>query len=284
MYMASWRSDIHILPGQLTTQIGGLAMRQAIKFDAIKRNRTLNQRSMSGAVIAEGAAAAVMLTVLGVGLLLLILNTVILGDASYKLTVVASGAARNIDAAKFWLGMKRDDYDPAKAQSNARALADSMLDAVGLPRTTDFKVTETQSNIGGTKTTISVVRLTVGGLKTAGGFFPPFVQLSGSGVSCDNAVPPYGVGLLFLVEPTDDRNNQAIFFPIYAAVRHASRPGGDVNPIMGFSPNRSPFLHLGEFTGPHPIASHLILRQAGDRGYPDGNFRINGPDGSPNQW
>lgn len=140
----------------------------------VSRNKTAI-RSDRGQAIAEGAVIGIFMTILSTLLLLLLLNTAILGGYDYKLRIVATEAARNIDSSRFWLGMPRDDYNEVSAKGNARVLADSLLDALGLPHTTTFEITTTDASVGGRIVPITRVDMSVNGLKTVGGFFPPFV-------------------------------------------------------------------------------------------------------------
>lgn len=158
-----------------------------------------------------------------VGCLLLFINTVILSDYHLKLQIAATEAAKIIDGQKYWLGAVRSDYNRVDAEKNAREVADLILEKLGLPDTSSFsvdypsKATNTAlGNIQLTRVTLAVNRL-----KTVGGLFAPFIELKGSGISSDGAMPPFAIGTLTFGDWSDLRTVPPCYrtftFPIYAA-------------------------------------------------------------------
>lgn len=210
----------------------------------------MSKRNGRGAAIAEGAAISVLVTMLAVALLLLLLNTAIVGGYSYKLLVVANETAKQINASKYWLGMPRDDFNQEEAEANGREFANALLGTFLLPNASSFSVTENRVRFGGIETPVTRVELTVLGLKTVGGVFGP-IGLTATGISSENSVPPYATAVFTLhdtiVDPLTsrpvaaDRRGRAVEVPAYAAFNHNN---------SFYSPNGSGLATRKPFTGP----------------------------------
>lgn len=242
-------------------------------------NTRKRERGQLGGVLVEGVVSLWMIVMAGVLLVMLILNVGMMILNSEKINTVACEAAKNIDAQKFWLGMPRDDYKADEATDNARELADRMLDNFGLPKTTDFKVVETETRIGGRLVSLIKVELQVSGLRTVGGFFPPFVKLSGSGMTCPNAVPPYATMVMTIVDPkTNGANNQAVVFPVYGALKHSF--------ASGYSDNTSPYAHAKGYKGATTVLFHGVTAWQNDPGYPANpqGYQIGRQGGASYKW
>ncbi len=190
---------------------------------------TRNDRRPSGQALAEGTAALVLLTAIGVGMLLLILNTTIMGSYYEKLHIIANESAKYMVTDQYWLGMERRDYDPAKSAANARAVADGMLNAVGLGKTlageAGFKVTPGTVTVGAGAEArtynISRVDIGVGGLMLAGGMFPTGITLRASGIASNASESKANlVGSIYFYNPGNPADSAAFYMPLYGIVKN----------------------------------------------------------------
>lgn len=167
-------------------------------------NRPLSRaarRRNRGQGLVEGACGMILLCAVGIPLLILLLNIGTYMTWTVKLNYIAGEAARYIDSNKYWLGMKREDYNRDKAIESASNLANAMLKAVGLPEMNpqDIEVNEVPVEItpvgSNTPVTVSVTQVIISphGL-TLGltSLLPPGFRVHGVGISADasNAISP----------------------------------------------------------------------------------------------
>lgn len=222
--------------------------------------RDPRHRTPAGQALAEGTAALVLLTCLGVGMLLLILNTTIMGSYYEKLHIIANESAKYMVTDQYWLGMERRDYDPTKSAANARAVADGMLNAVGLGKTlageAGFKVTPGTVTVGqgGDAKTYNIARVDigVGGLMLAGGMFPTGITLRASGIASNASESKANlVGSIYFYNPGNPADGAAYYMPLYGIVKNNEVNGqnSEANdnmqlpgiPRMGNVPNSNGF-------------------------------------------
>ncbi len=159
------------------------------------------RRRTRGQGLVEGACGMVLLCAVGIPILILLLNIGSYMTWTVKLNYIAGEAARYIDANKYWLGMKREDYNRDKAIDGAANIANAMLKCTGLPQISsqDMEINEVPVEIypaGSnapfhvtvTQVVISPPNLTLG----LNSLLPRGFRVHGVGISSDasNAIAP----------------------------------------------------------------------------------------------
>lgn len=210
--------------------------------------KTIQIRSQRGQAAIEGTAIIFVMTMLVVGVLLLLVNTSLMGSYNYRLNAIASDGARQFTAGMWFLGMKRPNFDlngsVAAAHGASKRLSEGAIGDVKVLITEEIKAMgwakATVSNlkiepktelVAGHEVTIVQVDFDVNNLEVlAGGLFPSTVTLHASGISSDAqyAVDRHGMALLHTVYP-DPLNPQvmierAIRVPIYNATIGQNTP------------------------------------------------------------
>ncbi len=135
----------------------------------IRVKRSLKRRS-SGQALVEGSAFLCILLMIFTSCLMMFLNLAVIVLAQQKSQVAATQAAQYIMGQRFWLGAIRTDYDATTTSAKARAVADSVLRAVGLPASSSFSATDVPAVNG---TTVTVVTLGVSGIPLLNGMQLP---------------------------------------------------------------------------------------------------------------
>ena len=136
-------------------------------------------RRQSGQALAEGAAFLVILMMVIVGSLTLFVNVNIVMSEQQKIQVAATQAAQYIIGKRYWLGATRTDYNADATAETARAVADGVLDALGLPLSSSFSATDLPAQNGVIVTTVT---LSVSGLPLLNGARLP-IPLAASSAS-----------------------------------------------------------------------------------------------------
>lgn len=152
------------------------------------RTARYGKRQQVGQAMAEGAAFMVVFSMVAVLVIILFINLGLYFFYAPKLNYVAAEAARYIDNNRYFLGMERQDYDPDQARAAAQAVADQLLTALGMPKTTRFDVNQTPFQLPGSPLPANATAVTLQcGLSVGfGGLIAP-IPVVGSGVSTDAA-------------------------------------------------------------------------------------------------
>jgi hypothetical protein len=150
------------------------------KFGSMKFGpKRLSMRRKSGQALAEGAAFLVILMMVVTGCLMTLLNLSVVMSEQQKIQVAATQAAQYIMGRRYWLGAMRTDYNEEQTANAARAVADGVLEALGLPASSSFSATDMPVQNGITVTTVT---LGVSGLPLLNGARLP-IALSASSAS-----------------------------------------------------------------------------------------------------
>lgn len=209
------------------------------------RSATFHSRSNKGQVIVESAAMFAVLITAVVLLILLAINTYVVGSYNVRLQAAASNAARNIVAQKWWMGMERPEYNEADATADALNTLNLELEAMGLPHAEGFKPTFTREIMLREKA-ITLVRVdfnvTLGG--KSGCILPTSVPLHISSISSDAeyAVTTHGRALI-LCGPKGGPQT-GIRVPVYNATIGKQTPAHPTMLVAGNTPGESPTAHL----------------------------------------
>ncbi len=194
-----------------------------MKIKHLKHNR--KQRKASGSALIGGIAMMTMLTLLVVGMLLLVVNTGVLGNSNNRLQSIASDAARQIGSKRWWLGMERkewvsDQSFQAQAKEEAELAVTAALAELGLPPPSNFKVAYKAGTVRSVPITIVEVSFDVSrvGICSAG-VLPNVIPMHVSAVSSDSehAIDKQGMALLLFVDPANPGVKRGIRVPIYNA-------------------------------------------------------------------
>lgn len=191
-------------------------MRQVIRGQ-MPKTKSGYGRSQSGQGVIEGACATWLVTAVTVGGLLLLLNTYVASQYASTINTIASAAAHYAEGKRVWIGVTRPDYDATNIESESRYLADVLLAKAGLNASSSFKLwqEEVQDTSLNAKITVTKVEITVDGLSTIGNIGIPIFSLTGSGMSADAAVPPYGVLAMAIVNDEDASKHKIVAVPCY---------------------------------------------------------------------
>lgn len=211
------------------------------------RSASVHSRSNRGQALVEGVAMlAVLITVVTL-LLLLTINTYVVGSYNVKLQSAASNAARNIVAQKWWMGMERPEYRESEATADALRTLNTELAAMGLPAAKNFKPTFTREIMLREKA-ITLVRVdfnvTLGGGK--GCILPVAIPLHISSISSDAEYAVTTHGRALIMAGPKGSPQTGIRVPVYNAT------------IGKQTPAFAPMLTAGETPGESPTA-HLVL-------------------------
>lgn len=171
------------------------------------------KRSKRGSVIAEGAAALVLISGLITGGILLLTGA---GSVFYyktKLAHAAEAGARYGTETGEWLGAPRPNYTDATLRSDVTSVVNATLTQMGLPQATKIDVTRaTVSGKRYLRVKVSVANLRI----LSGGILPSQVSLDDTAASAfSDAQPPGVMGLTVGQSP----NGRGFYIPIYG-------PGG----------------------------------------------------------
>jgi hypothetical protein len=206
--------------------------------------RSTRQRAAQGQAIVEGVFATWLIITVAVGLILLLVNVGTLFLYQDKLNRVAQEAAKQIDGAKYWLGAERDDFDKNQAdyEQYAENIANNAAQQLGLGTVTWDKPQYSTQTIGSREVTLVRTRCTITSIPLMGGFTLPLAGLSGVGVACDNAWPPYATCLMEVedLKSGDPSAGKAIEVPVYGCMTHSA---------AGFADNTTPYAHDHGWTG-----------------------------------
>jgi hypothetical protein len=140
----------------------------------LTRTRT---RSNSGQALIEGTVFLVIMMGLFIACIIMVVNLSIVVTEQQKIQVAATQAAQYIIGQRYWLGAVRTDYDATKTAANARAVANGVLEALGLPDSCAFTTTDIPSQNG---IIVSTVTVAVAGLPLLNGARLPIPMAASS--------------------------------------------------------------------------------------------------------
>lgn len=198
-------------------------------------------RRGSGQALIEGGVAMIMIGAIAIPLLIMLINVGMFMSWKSKYDFVATETARYIDANRYWMGMKRHDFNQANVEKNALALAQKLCQQLGLPPIGDGGlklVPEEVTEILDSKVTVTRVELDPKVALSFSGLIPKPLRVMGVGVSSDasQAVPAYCTAVIAISCPNQPNNCLAVEVPAYYPMRlNAVDPDG-----QGFTPFTSP--------------------------------------------
>jgi hypothetical protein len=217
-------------------------------------------RKNHGHTIVEGAAMIPLLVFFSIALAFFVLNAGIVGTYNYRLNAIASEAARQMNAGRWWLGMERTGFKVEEAKNDVRRLLVAEVNAMGWEGASlhpdDIEITTEQKMAGDRPLNIVRVTFRVDGLRIqSAGVFPQTISLSAAGISSDAEyhVPRHAMAVLHVVDPRTGATQRAIRVPIYNAT------------IGNDTPAHPKHLHAGPSIGTFPVVTMNIYAKTTGR-------------------
>ena len=201
-----------------------------MKMKQLKQGKR-HLRKANGAALIGGTAMMTMITLIVVGMLLLILNTGVLGNNNSRLQSIASDAARQISSKRWWLGMERkewvsDESFRKQAKEEAELAVTAALAELGMPAPSNFEVKYQKGTVRSVPITLVEVSFDVSNVRIcSAGFLPALIPMHVSAVSSDSeqAIEKHGMALLLFVDPANPGVKRGIRVPIYNATNGHSQ-------------------------------------------------------------
>ncbi len=180
---------------------------------------TRQVRAEHGQGLIEGVCGSVVFTMVFVALVMAGINIFAIFSYDAALKTVAQTAADAADGHKYFLGMKRPEFDYYKGQDKARTLALAVASTLGLslaPQDITFDTIQAPGFAKGmgeiTKCTVVLKQIK---LPYTGGAFPSLIKREAVGVSASMAIGP--VVLSEINFPTDGGGRMTLRLPAYGA-------------------------------------------------------------------
>lgn len=239
-------------------------------------------RRARGQALVEGACIIPVMILLVVFLAMFLINTSIVGTYNFRVNAIASEAARQYMAGKWWLGMERDAFNESGAEDDMKDLVDAEIEHLGMgnAHASNFKFTRHHSVVAGEDSTIMHVEFDVTELKCISyGLFPSKVTLHATGMASDVefAQSKHGMCLIHAVDPLNPSKQRAFRIPILNASKGENRPAD--------SNTTDPWLTAGPTLGTPPIVTmNIFVKNQGQLMLQQTDANGNSVVSSPRDW
>ena len=229
-----------------------------------------------GQSMVEGACIIPVMILVVVFLAVLLINMSIIGTYNYRLNAIASEAARQYMAGKWWLGMERTWFNETGARGDMTELITEEVKFLELDgaKVENLHFSHHESRVDGEPVSMISVEFDVTGLKTMSyGLFPSKIKLHASGIASDAeyAQSKHGMALVHAVDPADPNKQRAFRVPILNATIGQDKPADPST--------TDPWLHAGSTLGTPPIVTiNVYVKNDGELSMQetgaDGNTRV----------
>ncbi len=175
-------------------------------------------RTAVGSGILEGVVGLQLVTIGTVLMVMLLINVSLVTSYCWKLQVIAAETARFVQKQQYWIGVERPDFDRVTAMAQARVLANSLLNRLGLPNASriDIVFDGAIPGLPNMLTSVVTVTITIDRLPTIGRIFVPFISMSGTGISAEESARPFAVCTQVYQDPGGvSADWRFVTFPIY---------------------------------------------------------------------
>lgn len=220
-----------------------------IRQKALKRKRC----SCTGQALVETACGMVVVTIVFVLLVMFGLNTFFAFKYSADVKIIATEAAKIVLTNKYWLGMRRPDYNPDESVEKARVVANTLASKLGIASVEIVEFNQDETPDGD----IISIRVKADGLPLpyATKVFAPFLSFAATGVSVQPRSQVYACCDIAAKQPGQPNANvfDVVRVPAFGFSRNTANGGNMVFFGQNFQTNDSSALNAQGQEGPNPF-------------------------------
>jgi hypothetical protein len=222
-------------------------------------NAARHGRTSTGQGLVEGACGTVILITVFVLLVMFGLNAFFAIKYSADVKIIATEAAKVVLTNKYWLGMRRPDYNPDEAVAKASEIANTLATKLGIPAVQIVEFNQEETPAGD----IISVKVQADGLRLpyAAKIFPRFLSMAATGVSVQPKNSVYACVDIATQQPGQSNPNifDVVRVPAFGFSRNTAN--GQAAPFAGqvFQGNDNSTPNSNGEAGPNPLPNGFGL-------------------------